>query len=744
MLGTTKLGQRKTLLLAYGALLGAVVSCQIVAGIENRNVDPLDPGCVLPSAAGFPQVRIANFVPTSDVVDVCLRPAGASSWGRPVLLNGGIDSADAQSCKTVLGAAGFAYNQVSAPFSAPSGSVDVKFIAGGSTCTADAIAEGDGLTLATNAVTTLIEEGGNGMPTAVIALPEADNTDQTASVYRFVHVAPGTGPLDFGIMATGSLPTTLSTPLLSGPISYGQTIPAGTTTSFPDAKIEDNGYLGLPGLPLNMGAALDGDTKGVLIFHTSAKTGGRYSFYVEGVTNDNLHPLRARVCDELSPGPNQLLSSCVDSQLSSISVDVFNAALYGPNSPDYAARDTAVPPLLAQRGSDVMCIVEVDTKGDQDNILLKATNTTGGSGPYGYAYTITSMNLNTPFTDPTDQSGQTPPPPSAPPCSGVDSTTIGKAISCAEQYCSNQPAGDPTGVLIGSTDCLSNNCGGEFLNIQGAGSGDQGKACFNCLSVYIASQESFESMQTHCNNDTTPPLGYLGYNNSMIISKYPLVNEDVYILPSTLYRRAVLYAQVQLEDQLVDFYCGFLITTLNAGILPYTGNYGNGATSSQDGWDNEQAFQAKKIIDWVAKKSGTKPAIVVGDWRSSLGAGAGDAGPGSTPQPGTISGTFLPNALNDTTMTNFKNAGWTFAFPSATSGSSWASQCNFCPASENQYNSDADSYFVAQPMLVNFPSDSVTDESLFFTDSSVALGTDAGLGPASPYFGVNVRVIRPH
>jgi hypothetical protein len=47
-------------------------------------------------------------------------------------------------------------------------------------------------------------------------------------------------------------------------------------------------------------------------------------------------------------------------------------------------------------------------------------------------------------------------------------------------------------------------------------------------------------------------------------------------------------------------------------------------------------------------------------------------------------------------------------------------------------------------MLVNWPANSTTDESLFFTNGEVTLmGADAGTGPLSPYYGVNIRVIRP-
>src|ERR1700722_13020939 len=98
------LGPRNTLFLVYGALVVAVVSCQLVAGIKSRSANPLPAGCFLPGVVpgnppstvpAQPLVRIANLIPTSDLIDVCMRPAGASSWGNPILLNGGTGTDDA-------------------------------------------------------------------------------------------------------------------------------------------------------------------------------------------------------------------------------------------------------------------------------------------------------------------------------------------------------------------------------------------------------------------------------------------------------------------------------------------------------------------------------------------------------------------------------------------------------------------------------------------------------------------------
>jgi hypothetical protein len=55
--------------------------------------------------------------------------------------------------------------------------------------------------------------------------------------------------------------------------------------------------------------------------------------------------------------------------------------------------------------------------------------------------------------------------------------------------------------------------------------------------------------------------------------RYPLSNVDVLVLPSTNFRRSVLYAQVAIDNgPKVDFYCAQLSSSLIDSDLPYVGN----------------------------------------------------------------------------------------------------------------------------------------------------------------------------
>ncbi len=309
----------------------------------------------------------------------------------------------------------------------------MKLIPGGSTCDAPALSEGDGLTLATNAVTTLVSIGGNGVPTQVVALPEADSPVASGQQFRLVHAAPGTGALDLGITQGSAPPTTVTTTILSAPIPFGGTAPAGTTSDFPSATLGDNGYLALFTGTFDIGASLDGASTKALFAYKFPSGTATYSMSVVGVAGDDQHPLRALVCSEdTGQGRTPFTIACVPSQLSSISVDMFNPALYGPNSPDFADREMLVPAAIAARDSDIMCIVEVDEDVDKGNNVTTATSTSGGTGPYVYVY-LPTTNLSTPFTNAANQSGQVPPASTTTPCNGVDPSVIQGALGCGEQ-----------------------------------------------------------------------------------------------------------------------------------------------------------------------------------------------------------------------------------------------------------------------------------------------------------------------
>ncbi len=218
----------------------------------------------------------------------------------------------------------------------------------------------------------------------------------------------------------------------------------------------------------------------------------------------------------------------------------------------------------------------------------------------------------------------------------------------------------------------------------------------------------------------------------LILSEYPLLESDAYILPSTNYREGVLFSRVQLGCNSVDFYCGSFSSPLIAQDLPYTGNYGAGGNPNSEAeggaYANEQLLQAQRLVEWVQQKSGTSHhAIIVGDWRSSPSAADG-----------------VLQALAPETLNLLSSApGWT-----AISAPQWTPQCTYCPQNVNPLNVGAMvGYFMTQPFLYNWPQGSagVQQESLVFTqpNPAVTFGDAGAAAPVSTDFGLSFEVVNP-
>ena len=722
-----RLGKPRGLgLLALAALLAAFAACQLVAGVQSRSLDPIASGCSLPRGSG-PQVRFANLAPTADAVDVCLRSSG-TSWGEPVILNGG------SGCATTLPKTGFSYGQLTVAFTAPGSTVDVKTVAGGGTCSAKALSEADGIALASGAtVTTLMHIGGGGEPLELVALPEA-LPSETGDI-RFVHAMPGTRPLDFGSASNAlmnhALPASLGVVFTTGsPVAYGSTPHKGDKTPF--GPVSDGGYMTLTPSAYDLSAAVHGQTRALFLFKQFEVAQQNLSVYAIGLPSSALYPQAAILCNESAATPsaaNALLLSCAPSDLPLLSFDTFNPALYGENAPDFLTRDPLLigsnSPIFA-RDTDVMCLVEIDSAKDQQSVVAQAK----ASG-YPYSYAITT-ELNTPFSNGgKTQDGGTCAPSTTAACAGVDMPTLNAALSCMEQNCSTE--NDDNGILNQSTDCLSNNCLSTLAPLLA-----ESTPCFNCVVDYVSTTEPYGVARSTCTTSPDPPLGTLGANSSLILSKYPLVNTDKYILPSTYFRRSVLYGQVQFPGDLtVDVYCGFFSSTLIYDSLVYTGCFGDGNTSlqSQAAYTAENLYQGQLLASWVKGKSGPNPAVVLGDWHSSLG-GGGDAGAGAFPPP---------MAFAPATMTYLAaQPRWV-----AVQGANWpaSGQCSYCPPSVNVLNAGSStSAFFLQPFLYGWPQGAaaVKSEQLLYTSNALTFG-DAGAPnePVSPYYGLNFQVLRP-
>ena len=344
--------------------------------------------------------------------------------------------------------------------------------------------------------------GGNGVPETVVAMPEADAPVVGGQRYRLVHAAPGTGSLYFGTTAQDFLPTDVALVILSGAVPYGGTVPSGVTQTSATTPLGDNGYVTLPVGKIPFGASLNGAGDKAVFLYTATSQAATFSLYVVGVQGNDSYPLRALVCSEDAPPANSLLTACSVSTLASISVDTYNTALYGQDSPDFVPREQDIPAAIAASTADVMCLVELDYNQDQAAIIQAAQSA------FPYSYTVQNLDLSTPFTVSVDQNGNTPPPPTQPPCAGVSSdllTGTNGVLTCLEQSCSDQGPGDGTGKLDQPVSCLTSNCPGSLLTLEQASVG-----CFDCVVVNVASEQTYGSTLNSCTSDSRPPLGFQG------------------------------------------------------------------------------------------------------------------------------------------------------------------------------------------------------------------------------------------
>ena len=678
----------KTAIVSFSLLCVSMLGCQAVAGLEARPTDPRVNGCALPASTGG-RVRVANLVASDAKVDVCIRGSGAA-YGRPILRDGGTD------CQ-----AGFAYAEVSAPFGAPIGKIDVKMITAGETCASGALAEASGITVGTDAIVTLAYLGAPGSA-RVSALAESSSVNAGSTKFRFVNAIAGSKPLALGVTKDTRLPTTVTASLLGAPVPFGGVEPAGTKPVA--GSLDQNGYLTMLASDYQLGAAEDGTTKALLVASVSNKA-AIYSLYAIGNAADPAHPVRGLFCDEgASAG---VVSQCTLTPLSTLSIDVFNAGLYGANAPSEDARRPYIVDALAKRDSDVMCVVEVSRKSDRDQIAAAAA-----SGAFKHAY-APQMDLGTPMTDPTTKDGVTPPPSTTSSCNGVDPAMVNDVYQCMIDNCSAKP-GDPKSAISGDTSCLSSKCASKFLPLFGGDPSQQ--RCFDCIVTNASAYEPWDSGKQICTTEVRPNLAFHGENPSMILSRFPIKQTDVFVLPSTSFRRSVLYAEVEIEPgRTVDTYCAQLSSPFLDDTLPYTGNYGTS-------YDDEQKLQAQRLIAWVQSKSEGRPAIIAGDFHAGVAVAQG-----------------ATKVLADLDPDVIKALRAAFVEAKAPQ---WKPTCTYCPNAKNPYNGDFVGIAIEGVYLANFPELPTTDESILFDTPVVPLPTGT-TGMLSPSFGLNVRVIRP-
>jgi hypothetical protein len=704
------------LTLAFPVLV--VAGCRGVAGLRDLSyAPPTDAACVAPvlEGSGNGMVRLADLSTKAGYADFCIRTSGGS-WSGSVFASGG------PSCQP-----GLAYPQVTVPFAAPVGHIDVKTIPAGASCDADATSEIDGVPVGD----ARISEAGQGAPVVTLvrygdsaehlaALPEEPSSTAATGTYevRMVNALSSGGPINVGFAGGASLPQTV-TPALRNPIQPGH---AGSGNEGANWDFDPEGYTTLPDAGgLYIAAVLQGQTNAQFVA-TTPEYADRQTLFAIGAVGDAAYPVRGLACQDIPPAASpSLLASCGLTALPNLSVDTVNASLYGADAPFENARRPYIEQAIAARSTDLVCLLEADRDTDKASLAAAAMV----QFPYSYYVNTT---LATQPTDPATADGGVPRAPTMAPCAGADPATVATAYQCVEQNCSG-PGG--ASGHISTAGCLSEECLLQLLPLQ-----SKAASCFDCMLYYLVSELPISAGQTACTQQTQPeqvPLAFDGMAASMILSHYPLKNMQSFILPSTGFRRMVLYAQVDIGPETIDFYCGQLSSPLIIADVPYTGSYGQG--TSTNGWENEQQLQVQEVISFVEKTSGASGnrAIIAGDWHASTQDLAADGG--------VIVGATSPEIM----------ASLGAAFQ-AQEPPGYVEGCNFCPAPQNPYNGQIEPGDFTHTFLRGFPASAVTDDEYWDTSSTAVapitgiLGEPAppgGAGPVWEYYPRQVYVLLP-
>lgn len=285
-------------------------------------------------------------------------------------------------------------------------------------------------------------------------------------------------------------------------------------------------------------------------------------------------------------------------------IDTFNVALAGSFVPYEAERRDPVVQAVASMETDILCVQEAWRASDKDRLEAASKK----RFPYVVRF---EHGFDTPLDDPEDQAGNVPPANLAPPCAGDTVALFDEVMQCLIDNCSTVP-GSTDGMAV-SARCAEESC---FIQAAQLLTGDEeARRCYGC-AVTSLPVDNFGVIRDKCTTNPDASLAFDGQSGVMILSRFPLVGAEDWVLPGTWNRRVILRATAKLPNGVdLDVYCNHLTPVFFDIAFPYTGEYGEGETGPE-GWAAEQKLQVEKLIDYVSKHSSGRRAVVLGDFNA--------------------------------------------------------------------------------------------------------------------------------
>lgn len=297
----------------------------------------------------------------------------------------------------------------------------------------------------------------------------------------------------------------------------------------------------------------------------------------------------------------------------SYTFETYNVALAGSFLPFEDERRAVLPAELATIDADVVCVQEAWQQADKEAIVA------GVSAVFPHTAHFLH-DQDTPLDDATDETGAVPDPFTTAPCEGL-TTALNNAMDCLAANCNTDPGGSDDGFTT-STDCAQEFCTSQVSALL-VSPDPAAKRCYGCIASSLP-DSPFSEIRDDCANNVNGGLAFNGQSGVMILSKHPLEDVEVRVVPGTWNRRVMLAATMVPADgrPAVDVYCNHLTPVFDSITFPYTGQYGKGSTG-KSGWAAEQLLQANKLVAWVTERTGEGAAVLLGDFNSGRDFGVG-------------------------------------------------------------------------------------------------------------------------